>query len=408
MRRMWIQAYCDEGLVNEVVVPLLSMESSVLLCISTLLDGANHYTKMINLKDENGNKVFESLQISLVCEACLKTEHPERCTHKVRIYHTFNVSITFLLTMRDLCGQMSEIPRWISSKKVEIVRTLLSEDPAMLLRETLGISADGSEKLLRDDDITAFEHRPPERLVWHDRDHRRNVMHTFTAVDPSGGGASAFSIASAITLPNGTIQVRDQVCALLNSSTVHSLCIVPTIATKASGRWPMLARNNGPMSGRIRRCKSASTTSSSEKYEFDHSGKRQMAKSRIPRLQATAASKCTISSFSRPLSITISMISRSAERNARELACSAFKKAIKSSRAASRPGTQSSKALRLDKGLPKSKDANFMRARCFNLLPMEGRSLSACLCACVCADLGRRGLAHARSSEYAHATGQPS
>lgn len=41
--------YCDAGLVNEVVVPLLSMQSSVLLCISTLLDGANHYSKMIAL-----------------------------------------------------------------------------------------------------------------------------------------------------------------------------------------------------------------------------------------------------------------------------------------------------------------------------------------------------------------------
>lgn len=39
-----LQAYCDPGLVNEVVVPLLSMSSSVLLCISTLLDGANHYS----------------------------------------------------------------------------------------------------------------------------------------------------------------------------------------------------------------------------------------------------------------------------------------------------------------------------------------------------------------------------
>lgn len=72
--------------VNEVVVPLLSMQSSVLLCISTLLDGSNHYSKMINLTDETGAKVFESLQISLVCDACLKSENPEKCTHKVRFY----------------------------------------------------------------------------------------------------------------------------------------------------------------------------------------------------------------------------------------------------------------------------------------------------------------------------------
>ena len=34
-------AYCDPGLISEVVVPLLSMSKSVLLCISTLLDGGN-------------------------------------------------------------------------------------------------------------------------------------------------------------------------------------------------------------------------------------------------------------------------------------------------------------------------------------------------------------------------------
>lgn len=34
-------AYCDPGLVSEVVVPLLSMQSSVLLCISTILDSGN-------------------------------------------------------------------------------------------------------------------------------------------------------------------------------------------------------------------------------------------------------------------------------------------------------------------------------------------------------------------------------
>jgi len=176
-------AYCDEGLVNEVVVPLLSMSSSVLLCISTLLDGSNHYSKMIALKDARGESVFESIAITLVCDACLKTEHPEKCRHKV-----------------------SEVPRWISSTKVEIVRTLLAEDPAMLLRESLGISADGSEKCFRSVDIEAFGAATPKPLMWDDRDHRNNVRFTFTAVDPSGGGASAFSIATVLVY-DGKIQV---------------------------------------------------------------------------------------------------------------------------------------------------------------------------------------------------------
>ena len=74
------------------------------------------------------------------------------------------------------------------------------------LRESLGISADGSEKVYRLDDIEAFEKAVPQRLVFIDRDHRLNVKFVFTAVDPSGGGASAFSIASVLVY-NGLIQV---------------------------------------------------------------------------------------------------------------------------------------------------------------------------------------------------------
>ena len=59
-------AYCDPGLIAEVVVPLLSMQQSVLLCISTILDSGNHYTKMMELQDDLGKKVFETISITLV------------------------------------------------------------------------------------------------------------------------------------------------------------------------------------------------------------------------------------------------------------------------------------------------------------------------------------------------------
>lgn len=139
-------AYCDIQVINEVVVPLLSMTDSVLLCISTLLESTNHYTKMFSLTDSNGRKLFESMQITLVCgklrllspasaasmtakdyehplfllvcvcrltDACMRTEHPERCTHK-----------------------LAEMPRWLSSQKLEIIKALLADDPALLCATT--------------------------------------------------------------------------------------------------------------------------------------------------------------------------------------------------------------------------------------------------------------------------------
>lgn len=122
------------------------MQQSVLLCISTILDSGNHYTKMMELVDgtqaciklpcqqlsvplltDLGFKVFETINITLVrttilcqnvyrshtfcprivmqvCDDCLKGDFPERCRHK-----------------------LASMPRWLSSKKVEVVRQLLAE-----------------------------------------------------------------------------------------------------------------------------------------------------------------------------------------------------------------------------------------------------------------------------------------
>ena len=137
--------------------------------------------------DDYGNAIFESIKITLVCDDCLKTDHPEKCRHK-----------------------LASMPRWLSSKKVETVRALLAEDPAMLLRESLGISADGSEKAFGTEAIEAMIKRVPKRLTYNIREPESNVNHVFVACDPSGGGASAFSIASLVQEANGFLQV----CAL--------------------------------------------------------------------------------------------------------------------------------------------------------------------------------------------------
>lgn len=161
-------AYCDLQLINEVVVPLLAMRESVLICISTLTDRANFYTRFLEHKTPNGKPLFNTFQFSLVCEACLKTDFPERCTHRM---HT--------------------LPRWLDAGRIEVIKTILSEDPAMFLRETMGISMDGTTRAFPEAHIEAFKNRP--RI--HVSGSQSNV---FVAIDPAGGGASAFAICSLI------------------------------------------------------------------------------------------------------------------------------------------------------------------------------------------------------------------
>ncbi len=78
----------------------------------------------------------------------------------------------------------------------------------MLLRESLGISADGSEKAFHTEAIANFIKRKAPMIPYNVRTPENNTSHFFVAVDPSGGGASAFSIASVAQDPNGFVHVR--------------------------------------------------------------------------------------------------------------------------------------------------------------------------------------------------------
>ena len=79
---------------------------------------------------------------------------------------------------------------------------------ARSLRESLGISADGSEKAFGTEAIEKMVKRVPNKLYYNIREPATNVNHVFVACDPSGGGASAFSVASLVQEASGFLQVR--------------------------------------------------------------------------------------------------------------------------------------------------------------------------------------------------------
>ena len=75
------------------------------------------------------------------------------------------------------------------------------------MRESLGISADGSEKAFGTEAIANMIKRVPNKLYYNIREPSTNVNHVFVACDPSGGGASAFSVASLVQEASGFLQV---------------------------------------------------------------------------------------------------------------------------------------------------------------------------------------------------------
>ena len=96
---------------------------------------------------------------------------------------------------------------------MEVVKSLLADDPAMLLRESMGISADATSRAFPSADVESFMKRVfdgiPEDIYG---GAEYNTNHVIIAVDPSGGGSSQFAVFSIAQLPNGSIMVRLASC----------------------------------------------------------------------------------------------------------------------------------------------------------------------------------------------------
>ena len=84
----------------EVIVPLLEMDRTALLCISTPQDSLNFYSGMMEMKHPNtGLPLFRTIKVGLACEACIAAGKPEQCTH-----------------------QGSLVPEWKSSSKHSMIK----------------------------------------------------------------------------------------------------------------------------------------------------------------------------------------------------------------------------------------------------------------------------------------------
>lgn len=89
------------GIFCIIIIPLLEMRRSILIGISTVGGQTNFYTKLIRLRDRNGDPVFLTYVHSLICERCIRSQHPHKCRH-----------------------MLHEIPPWKSGEKLELSELL--------------------------------------------------------------------------------------------------------------------------------------------------------------------------------------------------------------------------------------------------------------------------------------------
>ena len=151
----------DEAVFTEVCLPLLGVSGTSLLAISTPLEENNFFSQLLLSKKPNGAPLFKNITVELVCAACREAKTTD-CPHMA-----------------------SKLPSWKSAARGELVKTLMSNNKDMWLREQAGvITTKDTAAFDRPCIDKAFGERFPFNLLTPQDDRM------YVSIDPSGGGFS--------------------------------------------------------------------------------------------------------------------------------------------------------------------------------------------------------------------------
>lgn len=151
----------DTGVFFEVIVPLLEVNETALICISTPLGAWNFYSEFTELRDHNGKHVFNVIKVGMVCARCLGTEREAECNHPT-----------------------GDRPEWKPEETLDKVRAIYGDRLTLLKREILGQIADDDNTAFEARALKAFFKRAPAN------EPHASVSEVYVAVDPNGGGTS--------------------------------------------------------------------------------------------------------------------------------------------------------------------------------------------------------------------------
>lgn len=165
-------AFIDPEVIHVVAVPLMGVEGTVTLGISTPEDGDdNYYNAFLNIPsvDNPEEKMFEIVKLGLACDSCVLDGKGSKCTHKAHL-----------------------LPPWKSSATMEKMRLIQQEMPEVFQRENMGMNINKTHYYFNAGLVDAFRQRPQ---------HQWSTIPSivYVGIDPSGGGSrSSYAIVSVV------------------------------------------------------------------------------------------------------------------------------------------------------------------------------------------------------------------
>jgi len=153
-------AHLKPQLFHNVIVPLLTVEHTVMLAITSPGDEQNYISVIQDLKNADGDPLFYNIKIGMMCEKCLQAGK-EKCPHSLK-----------------------RLPNWKSESRHDLVRAVFGQNQEAMKREAEGMIVSNRVYLFGKKDMDAFEAREGYQFQF-------DVQLIEIGIDPSGGGAQS-------------------------------------------------------------------------------------------------------------------------------------------------------------------------------------------------------------------------
>lgn len=169
----------------EVVGPILGMETTALVAISTIKSSENWYTQFLELKGPSGRPLMNTYKFFLSCDDCIDRGVAASCTHK---YH--------------------ELPSWIGAEKQEILRSMYKQLGAVkiLEQETIGLAGNSAEAAFKQQIIRKLFNAARTPL-YRALDFETEPAIVFVSMDPNLGGAGSDFALCSCAFSRGTMVI---------------------------------------------------------------------------------------------------------------------------------------------------------------------------------------------------------
>jgi len=153
-------AHLKPQLFHNVIVPLLTVEHTAMLAITSPGDEQNYISVIQDLKNADGDPLFYNIKIGMMCEKCLQAGK-EKCPHSLKW-----------------------LPNWKSESRHDLVRAVFGQNQEAMKREAEGMIVSNRVYLFGKKDMDAFEAREGYQFQF-------DVQLIEIGIDPSGGGAQS-------------------------------------------------------------------------------------------------------------------------------------------------------------------------------------------------------------------------